>query len=216
MPTRTNLIVPDCSISFTDGQIICASDLLAIMDFGKAALQKGDTVVNEGYSMINTYDPNTGVGNPLQVTGIIQAAAVGFDSGVTQNQSGPATKIAFNRWQFANPGFTHFELVSRVLIGQRNSAYYTGKVYIQLKNASNTPVTLYDSLTDGTPYNVETVVNKVGEHRLPFSSPTNSDIFTLEAFYELSNVPRPLTAVQPYDFPLDGVQLLSLRLFSEC
>lgn len=216
MPTRTGIPIHDCGLSFTNGQKLCADDIAAILDFGKVALQRGDTVVSEG--------PQYSEGNRIGASYFTDGARVGFRRGYTTDTLNGAAYVE-SVFYFENAGQESYSLILNALIGNRPPADiyypgpYQGRVIATMYDHVGGTKELYNSQTDATPNNVQTLVTKSGAHGLTLPTPGQAEAWSLKVSYELrvNGFADPVNGTQArIEYPEDGARSFSLKLFSAC
>ena len=220
MPTRTGIPIVDCGLSFTDGQKLCADDITAILDFAKASLQRGDTVVSEGPVQSDANAIGAGVDRISQ-----QAARVGFPHRGTGQNTG-AQPIAEADFYFENAGQEECLLIANVHPGQGSpldaAGVYSdlqGRIVITLYDHVGGTKELYNNQTESTPNNVYTLITKSITHGLTLPTPGEGETWRLNVKYELrtNGFADPVNSDDvEYNRPWDGVLSFSLKLFSAC
>jgi hypothetical protein len=218
MAIRTDIVAKDCTLTYTNGQVICADDLLALLDFAKNALSQGDTVASdcEQYQYIDSTDYM-----------ISAAVAVPFVyNDVNPDPSQPSILGRMVRtWPFEYAGQTNFVLVADVRPGDRNipetpgvNIQVNGHIEIWVRDHLGAIQRLYDSRTAGTSYNVDTRITVNDTILLTKPAPTETEIWELEIRYSITppGSTTPVTAYTFYPHPMDGVQRFSLKLYTVC
>lgn len=205
MPIRIGIPVQDCSLTFTNGQKLCADDIEEILNFAKAALEQGDTVVNSSNTGL-TLEPgryNTS-GNNVNLS----------------SRSGT--------WRFENVGQNNFVLILNTRLGNRTvttedtmasttgTVTYRQDIKIQLHGHSGNPQVLYDStVTPPSVYNTGVVMDDSGAITLPLPIPGQGEVWYLTATLT-HTVTSGAYQAETIITNTDGLLGLSLKLFTSC
>lgn len=213
MPTRSNIPLFNCGLSFSAGQTLCADDIEEIIKLAKAGLLQGDTVVSEG-PIHNTEAFPTPIGTGEEYFN--HAARVGFYS-AKLNRVLNGQAITEADFYFTNAGQDSFVLAMQARPGLHTTIQ--GRITATLYNHSGASVELYSSQTDSTPDNTNTLVSKTGKHGLAMPTPGSEEIWRLNVKYELrqNGFADPVNGSSVLLFkPEDGARAFSLKLYTDC
>lgn len=216
MPIRTDIPNHDCGLAFSNGQIICADDIEAILDFAKAALAQGDTVVSEGNRA--TISEST-----LELR---SKAAIGYDNKKYNVSAWPVPIVA--RWDFENAGQGAFSFIARVQLGNRtvsttdvsettsSNVTYTQHVKFTLHDHAGGSITIFDSQATPVTPNVPTVISIENAHGLALPTPGQSEAWYMQASLTHIVDSGAWSHYATINNPDDGIQGVSLKLYTVC